>query len=175
MDIVKRSIVLNEAIEKKFKPLNWIDTTVWTDEKFGSITFTDNGEPSAEFFSKMEKIKNFIIDSGFAAELVMFPADKECPYDEATIKIKFGGINMKELVEDAIAFYKMIGGANQLAEKGFDTGETMPLDYCNKIVELCKKYEIPCDDSMPYGILNAEDLLYEFFEKTLKEATKGGI
>ena len=29
MDIVNMSIKLNDKIEEKFKPLNWIDITIW--------------------------------------------------------------------------------------------------------------------------------------------------
>ena len=46
---------------------------------------------------------------------------------------------MKDLVKDAIAFFKMVGGSDALSDKGFDTGDIMPLEYCNEIVELCKK------------------------------------
>ena len=38
----------------------------------------------------------------------------------------------------------------------------MPLEYCNEIVELCQKYDIACDDTMPYGILDAEYDLEKF-------------
>lgn len=78
---------------------------------------------------------------------------------------------MKDLVKDAIAFFKMVGGSDALSDKGFDTGDIMTLEYCNEIVELCKKYGIECDDSMPYGILDAEYELEMFFKAKLQ----GGV
>ena len=64
--------------------------------------------------------------------------------------------------------------ANELAERNFDNGDIMTVDYCNKIVELANKYGIDCDDTMPYGILNAEDDLEKFFKSKLDETVKGG-
>ena len=81
---------------------------------------------------------------------------------------------MKDLVTDAIVFFKMIGAANELVERNFDNGDIMTVDYCNKIVELANKYGIDCDDTMPYGILNAEDELSEFFKNSLEKAVEGG-
>ena len=82
---------------------------------------------------------------------------------------------MKDLVKDAITFFKMVGGSDALSDKGFDTGDIMPLEYCNEIVELCQKYDIAWDDTMPYGILDAEYDLERFFKSKLEEAVKGGI
>ncbi|WP_296862486.1 hypothetical protein [uncultured Methanobrevibacter sp.] len=81
---------------------------------------------------------------------------------------------MKDLVKDAIAFFKMVGGSDALSDKGFDTGDIMPLEYCNEIVELCQKYSITCDDTMPYGILDAEYELEKFFKIKLEEAVNRG-
>ena len=75
---------------------------------------------------------------------------------------------MKDLVKDAIAFFKMVGGSDALSDKGFDTGDIMTVEYCNKIVKLCKKYDIECDSTMPYGILDAEYELEEFFKAKLQ-------
>ena len=69
---------------------------------------------------------------------------------------------MKDLVKDAIAFFKMVGGSDALSDKGFDTGDIMPLEYCNEIVELCQKYDIEYD-------------LEKFFKTKLEGAVKGGI
>ena len=80
-------------------------------------------------------------------------------------------MQLKNLVEDAISFFKMVGGSDALSDKGFDTGDIMTLEYCNEIVELCKKYGIECDDSMPYGILDAEYELEMFFKAKLQ----GGV
>ncbi|WP_405283112.1 hypothetical protein [Methanobrevibacter sp.] len=81
---------------------------------------------------------------------------------------------MSNLVNDAIAFFKMVGGSDELSNKGFSTAEVMPLDYCNKIVELANKYGIECDSTMPYGILDAEYDLEKFFKSKLEEAVNGG-
>lgn len=75
---------------------------------------------------------------------------------------------MKDLVKDAILFFKMVGESDALSDKGFDTGDIMTLEYCNKIVELCKKYNIACDDSIPYGVLDAEYELEKFFKTKLQ-------
>ena len=171
---VELFLELNMNIQKEFAPLSWVDITSYKNGT-GSISFTDCGESEEEFFDKMEKVTDFINGYGYKAELKKFPADRECPYNEVTIRINFGGNEMKDLVNDAILFYKMIGAANELAERNFDNGDIMTVDYCNKIVELANKYGIGCDDAMPYGILNAEDELSEFFRNTLEKAMKGGI
>ena len=80
---------------------------------------------------------------------------------------------MSGLVEDAILFFKMVGGSDELSNKGFSTAEVMPLDYCNKIVELANKYGVECDDTMPYGVLDAEYDLEKFFKSKLEESVKG--
>ena len=88
---VELAIKLNEKIEEEFKPLNWIDTTIWQDDGTGSISFTDDGEPKDQFFDKMYEIKEFVKTFGYTAELIKFPADCECPYHEARININFHG------------------------------------------------------------------------------------
>lgn len=75
---------------------------------------------------------------------------------------------MEDLVADAIAFFKMVGASDELSNKGFDTGEIMTVEYGEKIVEFCKKYCIECDDTMPYGILDAEYELEKFFKAKLQ-------
>ena len=47
----------------------------------------------------------------------------------------------------------------------------MTVEYGEKIVQLCKKYGIECDDSMPYGILDAE---YELDEARIDINFEGG-
>ena len=81
---------------------------------------------------------------------------------------------MEDLVADAIAFFKMVGASDELSNKGFDTGDIMTLEYCNEIIELCKKYNIAYDDTMPYGILDAEYDLEKYFKNKLEEAVNGG-
>ena len=90
MNVLEKSIALNEAIESKFKPLNWVDITTYGDGT-GSISFTDNGEYNENFFNKMVTVKEFIKTFGYSAELIFFNADKLCPYNEATININFEG------------------------------------------------------------------------------------
>ncbi len=81
---------------------------------------------------------------------------------------------MKNLVSDAISFFKMVGASDGLSNKGFDTGDIMTVEYCEEIVKLCRTYGISCDDTMPYGILDAEYDLERFFKSKLEEAVKGG-
>lgn len=90
MDIIKQFLALNLEIQKKFSPLNWIDITSYEDET-GSISFTDDGESSDEFFSKMRDVKEFIKGFGYSASLTKYEADKLCPYNEARIEINFAG------------------------------------------------------------------------------------
>ena len=82
---------------------------------------------------------------------------------------------MNDLVKDATSFFKMVGASDELSNKGFDTGDIMTVEYCEEIVKLCRKYGISCDDTMPYGILDAEYNLERFFKSKLEEAVKGGI
>lgn len=77
-------------------------------------------------------------------------------------------MQLKDLVDDAISFFKIVGGSDALSDKGFDTGDIMPLEYCDEIVALCKKYGIKCNPTMPYGILDAEYELEEFFKTKLQ-------
>ena len=93
---------------------------------------------------------------------------------EISVCINKEVMQLKNLVEDAISFFKMVGESDALSDKGFDTGDIMPLEYCDEIVALCKKYSIKCDPTMPYGILDAEYELGEFFKTKLEEAVKGG-
>ena len=90
MDVLKEFLALNMSIQKKFGPLNWIDVTKYEDES-GSISFTDDGESSDEFFTKMVSIKDFIKEFGYSASLTKYGADKLCPYNEARIDIDFAG------------------------------------------------------------------------------------
>ena len=168
-NVWKLFLELNLEIQKEFDPLSWVDVTYY-DDGTGTISFADTGEEKDqdEFFYKMEKITSFINGYGYEAELKKFPADRDCPYDEVTILIDFGEINMKNLVVDAIVFFKMVGESDGLSNKGFDTAEIMTVDYCDKIIDFCKKYGIECDDSMPYGILDAEYELEKFFKAELK-------
>lgn len=77
---------------------------------------------------------------------------------------------MKDLVNDAILFFKMVGASDELSNKGFDTADVMTLEYCEEIIKLSRKYGIECDESMPYGILDAEYELEKFFKTKLEEA-----
>lgn len=90
MDILKQFLDLNIAIQKEFNPLNWVDITNY-ENGTGSISFTDDGESEDVFFDKMSKIKEFVKTFGYAAELIKWPADCDCPYTEATININFNG------------------------------------------------------------------------------------
>lgn len=90
MDIIEAFLELNLDIQKEFAPLSWVDITHY-DDGTGSISFSDDGESADLFFSKMRSIKEFIKGFGYSVELIKFPADCECPYNEATIRINFYG------------------------------------------------------------------------------------
>ena len=87
---------------------------------------------------------------------------------EVVVCINKEVMQLKDLVTDAVSFFKMVGESDGLTNKGFDTAEIMTVEYGEKIVQLCKKYGIECDDSMPYGILDAEYELEEFFKTKLQ-------
>lgn len=89
---------------------------------------------------------------------------------EVVVCINKEVMQLKDLVTDAISFFKMVGASDELSNKGFDTGDIMTVEYCEEIVKLCKKYGISCDDTMPYGILDAEYDLEKFFKSKLNEA-----
>lgn len=105
-EYVAKSILLNASIENEFGPLDWVDTTVHQEDGTGSISFTGptlserDWEPGAfkgaedAFFAKMRRIKEMIKNCGFAAELIKFEADCDCPYSEATININFDGAEL---------------------------------------------------------------------------------
>ena len=80
---------------------------------------------------------------------------------------------MKDLVDDAIIFFKMVGATDELAKRNFDNCDVMTVDYCNMINGLADKYGIKCDPTMPYGILDAEYELEKFFKSKLEESVKG--
>lgn len=80
---------------------------------------------------------------------------------------------MKDLVKDAISFFKIVGASDELAERNFDNKDIMTAEYCNEIVELCRKYGVECDDTMPYGILDAEYALEKFFREILEREMGG--
>ena len=87
---------------------------------------------------------------------------------EVVVCINKEVMQLKDLITDAVSFFKMVGESDGLSNKGFDTGEIMTVEYGEKIVQLCKKYGIKCDDSMPYGILDAEYELEKFFKNKLQ-------
>ena len=82
---------------------------------------------------------------------------------------------MKDFVTDAISFFKMVGASDELAVRNFDNKDIMTVEYCNEIVVSCRKYGIECDDTMPYGILDAEYELERFFKTKLENSVNGGI
>lgn len=91
VEYTQKSIKLNDKIQENFAPLNWVDVTVHEQYGTGSIGFTDDGESCEEFQEKMRQIKNFIKEQGYTASLILFEADKLCPYNEAVIEINFEG------------------------------------------------------------------------------------
>lgn len=80
-----------------------------------------------------------------------------------------------ELVEDIKNFHQLIGGANRLADCGFNLDEVMNIMYVLDIVELCKKYEIENSITIENlfttnnqeAILSAEEALADFFDKKM--------
>ena len=114
------------------------------------------------------------VNGTFHCEAKVADLDTIFGTNDAEIVVCINGGNKMDLVKDAILFFKMVGGSDALGEKGFDTGDIMTVEYCDEIVKLCRKYGIQCDDTMPYGVLDAEYDLEKFFKSKLEEAVKGG-
>lgn len=78
-----------------------------------------------------------------------------------------------KLLEDAIKFYKMIGGADILEEKGFRLSECMDSSYMEEMQNLLIEY-LP-DEGNNLCIVTADDcieaekLLDKFFKEELEE------
>ena len=92
-EAVYKFVDLEFEIQKTYKPLDWLDLTLWAEEGKGSITFGNNAKCQSEltFFNECKQIKQFIQSKGYPAELIMFPSDDKCPYPEATINFSFDG------------------------------------------------------------------------------------
>ena len=60
---------------------------------------------------------------------------------EVVVCINKEVMQLKDLITDAVSFFKMVGESDGLSNKGFDTGEIMTVEYGEKIVQLCKNME----------------------------------
>ena len=92
-DAIYKFVELESEIQKRYKPLDWLDLTLWVEDGKGSITFGNNAKDQTElkFFNECRQIKDFIQSKGYPAELIMFPADNDCDYLEATINFNLDG------------------------------------------------------------------------------------
>ena len=92
-EVIAKLVNLVDEIQQKYKPLDWLDTTVWVEHSRGSFTFGNNAKCQSElkFFSECRQIAEFIQSKGYRAELIMFPADDDCDYPEATINFSLDG------------------------------------------------------------------------------------
>ena len=92
-DAIYKFVELESEIQKRYKPLDWLDLTLWVEDGKGSITFGNNAKDQTElkFFNECRQIKDFIQSKGYPAELIMFASDKDCPYPEATINFSIDG------------------------------------------------------------------------------------
>ena len=92
-DAIYKFVELESEIQKRYKPLDWLDITLWVEEGKGSITFGNNAKRQSElaFFKECRQIKEFIQSKRYPAELIMFPADNDCDYPEATINFNLDG------------------------------------------------------------------------------------
>lgn len=85
---------LVEEIEKRYKPLDWIDITLYKCENRASIGFTNTAKKQSDlkFFNECRQIKDFINShDDFNAELIEFESDCDCPYAEAIINFTLDG------------------------------------------------------------------------------------
>lgn len=95
--------ILDTKIQNKFGPLDWIGQTLYEDGKY-HISFMgpriQKGETcistsfvkrEEKFFAKMRRIVTMIHHSGYAASMIRFEADRDCPYSESRIEINLTG------------------------------------------------------------------------------------
>ena len=61
-DAIYKFVELESEIQKRYKPLDWLDITLWVEEGKGSITFGNNAKRQSElaFFKECRQIKEFI-------------------------------------------------------------------------------------------------------------------
>lgn len=92
-EAIEKFVELEFEIQKRYKPLDWLDLTLWVEEGKCSITFGNNAKRQSElaFFNECRQIKDFIKSRGYEAELIMFASDEDCPYPEATINFNLDG------------------------------------------------------------------------------------
>ena len=92
-EAIEKFVDLEFEIQKRYKPLDWLDLTLWVEEGKGSITFGNNAKRQSKlaFFNECRQIKDFIQSKGYEAELIMFDSDEDCPYPEATINFSLDG------------------------------------------------------------------------------------
>ena len=92
-EAIEKFVELEFEIQKRYKPLDWLDLTLFVEEGKGSITFGNNAKRQCEFtfFNECRQIKDFIKSRGYEAELIMFASDEDCPYPEATINFNLDG------------------------------------------------------------------------------------
>ncbi|WP_405323329.1 hypothetical protein [Methanobrevibacter sp.] len=90
---IEKFVELEFEIQKRYKPLDWLDLTLWVEDGKGSITFGNNAKRQNEFafFNECRQIKDFIKSRGYEAELIMFASEEDCPYPEATINFNLDG------------------------------------------------------------------------------------
>lgn len=73
-------------------------------------------------------------------------------------------------IDDVISFFMGLGASNELSKHDFDTGDFYSEEYCNRVVNLAKKYglydELEDARNVNY-IVDLEDDLTDFFRKQL--------
>lgn len=92
-EAIEKFVELEFEIQKRYKPLDWLDLTLWVEEGKCSITLGNNAKRQNQlaFFNECRQIKDFIKSRGYEAELIMFASDEDCPYPEATINFNLDG------------------------------------------------------------------------------------
>lgn len=92
-EAIEKFVELEFEIQKRYKPLDWLDLSLWVEDGKGSITFGNNAKSQTElkFFNECRQIKDFIQSKGYPVELIMFPADNDCDYPEVTINFNLDG------------------------------------------------------------------------------------
>ena len=92
-EAIEKFVDLEFEIQKRYKPLDWLDLTLFVEEGKGGITFGNNAKRQSQlaFFNECRQIKDFIKSRGYEAELIMFASDEDCPYPEATINFNLDG------------------------------------------------------------------------------------
>ena len=85
-EAIEKFVELEFEIQKRYKPLDWLDLSLWVEDGKGSITFGNNAKSQTElkFFNECRQIKDFIQSKVISS--VIYEFDPYTPPDGETIE-----------------------------------------------------------------------------------------